>query len=96
MSKKWSSFTPGPWRASGPHIQAGNATLATHATQAFEDGGPFSAEQQNANARLMAAGPELYEALETILETIIEYGEDVATTDIAYVARAALEKVSRG
>lgn len=59
MSKN--KFTPGKWQISGKSIVAGDICIAV-----IEDDGGYEAptEQQDANARLIAAAPAMFGALE--------------------------------
>jgi hypothetical protein len=77
------AFTPGPWRLDGDHIVAGLYG---------EDriGSPLgdTPEQAEANGRLIAAAPELYEALVGLAVAL----ECLGYPDEAKQARALLAK----
>lgn len=58
-------FTPGPLTASGNGVHKGTSCVAI----AFDPvGGPGVTEVAQANAKLFAAGPALYEALQYVSE----------------------------
>jgi len=89
--------TPGPWFTSRPHqtiyIEAriGGGMLQEVGAIGPTEGGP---RQQEANARLIAAAPELLEALQGLLA-----GEEIATSLEDYAAasekaRAAISKAT--
>jgi hypothetical protein len=75
-------FTPGPWTATDPHkwlantprfkcsVRYGTTNLGNSIAEVYL-GGPGAlsadAESVNANARLIAAAPELYEALRGLM-----------------------------
>lgn len=68
-------FTPGPWRVRtgtfGDVVDANNAAVAIAQVRNDDAGNYVNGSGQpvrQANARLIAAAPELYEALEVILE----------------------------
>lgn len=75
-------FTPGPWMAKGDYTIADATTIIANPDGDLPDG-PFTYdfictcedeygernEKAQANARLIAAAPELYEALQLLLET---------------------------
>lgn len=63
-----SNYTPGPWTAEGWEnlvVNAGNVTLAS--TPGYTNGNLAEAK---ANARLIAAAPELLEALERLASSL--------------------------
>ena len=72
-------YTPGPWRNGDPqmHIQAGNilagnrliANCLGFATNAIDT----TVEENQANARLIAAAPDLYEAAKAVTDMLAEY-----------------------
>jgi hypothetical protein len=77
------NYTPGPWRAN-----EGNEVIADRESHELLAMTPHNICVTCAgNARLMAAAPELYEALEAILEG------RVISTQIIEKARTALKKV---
>jgi hypothetical protein len=81
MKKK---FTPGPWKA---HLNVPTAAIPGHLIKKDDDvmlpvaslweGGGFKGKPtQIANAHLIAAAPELLEALEQIVKDFEEYPHD--------------------
>jgi hypothetical protein len=85
-----SKHTPGPWVAKddgvGPYIMAGEIDIAMAV-------GPFSYDymelEVNANARLIAAAPELFEALQRCAALLSRYPKH---DDAWRQARAAIAK----
>lgn len=82
------THTPGPWRVEGglpwqPAVRAGGALIAE--TRNRNDDG--------ANARLIAAAPELLEALRNLLN-YSEHSDDTSSlcVEVEDAARAALAK----
>lgn len=75
------AFTPGPWRIV-KHTKAPDADLGPHDDWTIESvqGGICweaqgrGAAQTEANARLIAAAPELYEALEELFDIVSRNG----------------------
>lgn len=97
------SFSPGPWEV----VPSGSIDTDGDAIRAVGDGTTFIAEDvYGANARLIAAAPELYEALDALLGVVrarqlspaLLPGGVVDVAAMAYadtvltVARAALAK----
>ena len=78
-------FTPGPWYAEKFCIWAGDCFVAGTAT------GQGDPEQQ-ANARLIASAPDLYAALENIIEHRERMG--LGSDHVYDAARAALAKAN--
>lgn len=72
--------TPGPWFTSQPHGTIYiEARLQGSTLQEIASCGPTETpEQREANARLIAAAPELLEALEDLYEA---YGRSTASDD---------------
>lgn len=93
-------FTPGPWSThrEGHSTVYVDAPLGGGVLQEVAACGPTAegAEQQDANARLIAAAPELYEALEAVelaCRMGIPPGEVLSlNSTIRLAARAALAK----
>ena len=88
-------FTPGPWFITGNMTRYIEARIGGGLIQEVAACGPTEAdngygEQQMANARLIAAAPELLEALEYMLETN-ESGDNAGDQARAQ-ARAAIAK----
>lgn len=72
-------FTPGPWERDGLKIRVHGRGVICAVVARPQDGGTFDCQE---NASLIAAAPEMYEALKEVLESF-------AAPD------AALEKVQR-
>jgi hypothetical protein len=90
------THTPGPWvvqRDSGlrQRIQTGGdkGTLCYMTARPFAHGANFTHAQITANARLIAAAPELLEALE---ECLREHGGFTIKGEVEKRARAAIAK----
>jgi hypothetical protein len=66
------AFTPGPWGAGSRVIEIGGADLTP--VDAAERTVAFVPVAYAADARLIAASPELYEALGHIRELLVAYG----------------------
>lgn len=69
-----SKHTPGPWRANGHYVEAGELTTICTTdrwNEAIEPYGVESDLEENANAQLIAAAPELYEAADEALNVLI-------------------------
>ncbi len=64
-----SDFTPGPWLAVGNAVLARSEHAGGRAIAVTGMTSPPSSGEGEANARLIAAAPELYEALEEIAGT---------------------------
>lgn len=74
--------TPGPWRATGVNVRAGDALLAVCTDHS----------EKLANARLMAAAPDLLRALEGILS--IRPLESAGLWDF-WLNRGEVERIAR-
>jgi hypothetical protein len=89
--------TPGPWYAVGCMVEVGDdesADICTTNPDLFEQGhlAPPIKEQQ-ANARLIAAAPDLARALADLLADAVEMGlDDSPVSGSLIAARAALQK----
>lgn len=83
-----STHTPGPWKATGKEV--GTDYEATHGMVASIIGMPNRWETE-ANARLIAAAPDLYAAVEALLAL---HADDGTRDDVPEwkAARAALAK----
>ena len=84
------SYTPGPWEINGIAIESGFEVIAylrepTHFQGDIRPGH----KDEAANANLIAAAPELYEALEDLLES--PYADPHGEKE-RMAARAALAK----
>lgn len=66
------AFTPGPWRVLD-HLTAGPTIVVSNDQKHIADAdfNWWPAEQCAANARLIAAAPELYRQLEIFVSTIV-------------------------
>ena len=94
------AHTPGPWeiasyqkRASGTCVIAGPAGMVAWVTDGLPKIGCHERSDYDAaeaNARLMAAAPELLEALKACLHRLEEYGE--IDHQPSTQARAAIKK----
>ncbi len=88
-----SKHTPGPWEAhldeayfvTGP--DRGRVAIMTHLKGAHGLGGRRSGDESAANARLIAAAPDLLEALTDLLGW-----QTLAPDDVVAAARAAIDK----
>lgn len=83
-------YTPGPWEVDGPRIYSTTKTLVATV-------GLFrSLETASANARLIAAAPDLLAALESLLEWAADVHDPMKQSRINYsgmdAARAAIAK----
>lgn len=66
------NFTPGPWRTERNSVHAGQITTINHClnndwVEVWSTNWPDSEDTQEANARLIASAPELYEALDKVM-----------------------------
>lgn len=93
-------FTPGPWFITGSQTKYIEARIGGGMLQEIAAVGPTAAdgghgEQQEANAALIAAAPELLQALEGLLDAdrAYEYG-GYTESELAAInqARAAIAK----
>ncbi len=91
MSKP--EFTPGEWTMSPPIEHERVGVLSSNGIWVAEAIGcqPGGREQEIANARLLAASKELYEALKGMIECA---GEEYSGSRYVEAARAALAKVT--
>ena len=97
MKAQTTQHTPGPWkfhlgRGASPrfHIQ----TSAGYQIASTPEVGSYApeSEQRDANARLIAAAPELLEALQTICESFKCHHEDYDIHEGYQRAKAAIAK----
>jgi len=94
-------FTPGPWIQAGPSfgepkMKFANSVIPDRDDDEYPDDicempFPYYDEEQEANAQLIAAAPELYDALNAML-THMGMDEDEFTKVTFDQARAALAK----
>lgn len=68
-------FTPGPWRTTGPNVRAGDALICYAMNHHANAETPES--EKLANARLIAAAPDLLLALERLVHPMAD-DEDVS------------------
>ena len=97
-----SRFTPGPWRVSkssmatvqridNPLICHGGSNIFSPLiAEIYSDGGRLPAK---ANARLIAAAPELYEALSMAIEAMRDHNIDESMAGEFEILTDALAKV---
>ena len=83
-----SKHTPGPWRQAGEDIFGANDWWVAVATRDCTSKG---SDEPEANARLIAAAPELLEALQSLVRHC-ESGLDFELDD----AKAAIQKATGG
>lgn len=79
------TYTPGPWRVTGPNVRAGDALLAV-VTDHWADE-PTPDDEKAHNARLIAAAPELLGALQKI--------DANAAESVEWIRRVAREAISK-
>lgn len=88
------AHTPGPWECDGSEIYCENLGISSvHRPKTDDEGGVMSNAEANANARLIAAAPELLHELKRLLqlwEEAIGYEDDYM--DMGDAARAAIAK----
>lgn len=96
MSEK---FTPGPWRVidshDGPYVRSKGGLIAGGVRTSHWPGQDerylAELEERVANARLISAAPDLYEALKAIMDDV-EPTEFALSSHIRDAARSALAK----
>lgn len=81
-------FTPGPWATEGDQIETADGS-ALIAEMALWDADDEEAQEQFANARLIAAAPELLAALQEFME-IWNSNDATRDTKKATARRAAM------
>ena len=89
--------TPGPWKAhfeeayfvTGPDL--GSVAMMMNLKGAYGLGGRRSGDESAANARLIAAAPELLEALRQIVEQHGQWNNGIWAANIARAAIAEAE-----
>lgn len=92
--------TPGPWGASGVHVRTETHTVAVAVGQTRKapwDGPDASVDYDQccANARLIAAAPDLLEALEEVLEDITHEDHVPGDWSVQVVVRKAREAIAK-
>jgi hypothetical protein len=94
------SFTPGPWRVAPSHQYADSGSLNVDTADNGQTSyiccaGLRGDEEAEANARLIAAAPEMLAALHNMLEVYWGDGQEPAPDCIAR-AQAAIAKATTG
>ena len=90
-------YTPGPWTIEGSsrrQIVTVHCIVAITLHISNDPGGPESQDEAEANARLIAAAPELLEALRQLLMWCDAPGVAVKPGYVADCARAAIAKAA--
>lgn len=85
------THTPGPWYAEGSDIGSAENITVGVAIAGRTDDGYISHAQVQANANLMAAAPDLLDALKDALDVMGDWGAD-GDPAWAGVAKAAIAK----
>lgn len=90
-------FTPGPWLWQGEddtsvRIFSKTDEHALAVVHSYWNGKGPSRQARNANGRLIAAAPELYEALKEFIGAV-DSGTTFADQSVIQAARSALSKV---
>lgn len=93
-------FTPGPWKAvlnTSPaaipgHLIKTNDSVERPIAALWEGGGTRGKPEQIANAQLISAAPELYEALVWLISSIPHHEGDDNLTEPLAAAESALRK----
>jgi len=92
-------FTPGPWRAhfkeayfvTGPDL--GRVAMMMNLKGAHGLGGRRSGDESAANCRLIAAAPDMLEALRAIVQELLDDEDITSAQQIArHAGRAAIAK----
>lgn len=88
------AHTPGPWRVTGPNVRAGDALLAMVTDHWANEKTPDA--EKMANARLIAAAPELLAALHALVgeADLGEIDHDDDTRALIERARDAIERAT--
>ncbi len=103
MSTPKRPWTPGPWMAEGRLVYAleeygyrrGETQYANRFTAGVQGGLSCPAPELDANARFIAATPDLYEALEALANAAVRLSNDDVyhvVADEVEAARSALAK----
>ena len=87
--EKHATFTPGPWYTYQSHKDV-NRHIAC------KNGNTIAKEVHHANARLIAAAPEMYETIKAILAVVNDPGPIFPGTAIGDKLREVLAKVEGG
>lgn len=83
------SYTPGPWRVERPYIRGAGRVIAS-----LESG--RNEVEDTANARLIAAAPELFEALRDIYAALVIEEISAETRTRARLRASAVLAKARG
>ncbi|WP_341645429.1 hypothetical protein [Thauera sp. SDU_THAU2] len=86
------SFTPGPWRAIGHRQIVGSTPAGLPVCEVWPGG--VGAQQADANERLIAAAPDLYQALCAALVGLVGCNDDGMFDAEEHAIRAVLCKVA--
>ena len=100
-----SKHTPGPWEWNGPNQLWGGERATEEVLTAKDDGEPYGMHSAliehhwdggvaKANARLIAAAPELLEALRALIDMDVAYQRGPAVQEAVEAARAAIAKAT--
>jgi hypothetical protein len=90
--EKHATFTPGPWHAHGTKV----STWETQDEIDFHGDEVIAETGFNANARLIAAAPEMFETMKAILAVVNDPGPIFPGTAIGDKLREVLAKVEGG
>lgn len=85
--------TPGPWafrEGAEPHHQA-----LVYSEESGHDVAVTYHDEGATNARLIAAAPELLDALQSITETLHQMKRDNTVSGMLYVAELAIQKATQ-
>lgn len=87
------NHTPGPWGISGNRIYAANKPICSIPTRFNDENNEweYSSPENEANAKLIAAAPELLEALQLFVNS----GLVTEESDAMKLGRAAIEKAQK-
>ena len=87
-------YTPGPWRTEIDNVFAGPESVSIYVADCAPMGGPVDGTPVGiANARLIAAAPELFEALERCRARLLVVGQiGTKDEDALNMALVALNK----
>jgi hypothetical protein len=89
-----SKHTPGPWQVHGSHIYTADPERALLA-QVFNSGSKASDYPLQANARLIAAAPELLEALKECLPYVGQTLANTGSMDAYYTEAKACAAIAK-
>lgn len=90
------TFTPGPWKQDGLFVDGADGSSIFTATGYGPDNSPHPKSVKIANARLIAAAPDMYNALWETIElsdrNLTEAGRTPECQRVYDIVRAALRK----